>query len=84
MSLPNLAWMDDALCAQVGGDSWFPALNGGAYAEAVRQATAICTSCPVTDQCEAHQGRVQADLSHPDRHGIWAGISPEQRRKAAA
>lgn len=65
-------WMDDAVCAQVGNDLWFPE-KGGSTAEAKR----ICGTCPVAAQC------LEYALARNERFGLWGGKSERERRKIA-
>lgn len=60
-------WMNDALCAQVGGDLWFPPQGG--YC---REAHAICDRCPVKAACL--QYGIDNDLT-----GTWGGTSERER-----
>lgn len=74
-----LAWQDRALCAQVGGDLWFPE-KGGTTIHAKR----ICAACPVARQC---LDQALALPAAEDRDGIYGGKSVLERRalrKAAA
>lgn len=66
-------WMNDALCAQVGGasDLWFPE-KGGYNAEA----HAICGRCPVREVCL--QYALENDLA-----GVWGGTSERTRHVMA-
>lgn len=62
-------WRDDALCAQVGPDLFFPPLGSSA-----RPARAICKACPVRLRC------LDWSLSlEDDEFGILAGLSPSER-----
>ena len=65
-------WMDDALCTEVGGEVWFP--EKGDHGEAAR-AKAICNRCDVTTQC------LDYALRNHEKHGIFGGLSPDQRRR---
>ena len=40
------AWYEDAVCASVGGDFWFPEKGGDSGKEAKK----VCASCPVASQ----------------------------------
>ena len=64
-------WMDDALCTQFHGCSWFPEVG-----ESGRAAKAVCAQCPVRLQCL----RLAVD-SPVVLEGIWGGLSERQRRK---
>ncbi|ADG98799.1 transcription factor WhiB [Segniliparus rotundus DSM 44985] len=67
-------WTEHALCAQVGGDAWFP--EPGDSAPKARQ---ICQQCPVKRECLAWA------VANDERDGVWGGIcfaSPLNRIKA--
>lgn len=63
-------WVKGALCAQVGGDFWFPENNENPY-----DAKRICKACPVINECLAYA------LRNDERDGVWGGTSPNDRRK---
>ena len=72
-------WTEEALCAEIGGDIFFPKKGGS-----TREAKAICAQCPVRQECldyaldyESHN-HPGADTRHP--HGIWGGLSERERR----
>lgn len=64
------AWMDDALCAQVGTDLFFPT-KGEQSADAKR----VCTGCPVRSEC------LEYALADEDLFGVWGGTSQLERRR---
>ena len=64
------SWFSDAVCAQVGGDAWFPELGGDP-----RPAQRICRTCPVIDEC------LDYALKNNFRHGVYGGLTGTQRRK---
>ena len=59
-------WRDRALCAQIGGDIWFPEKGGDSGVAAKR----VCRACPVTAECLAYA------LEMGEEHGVWGGMSP--------
>ena len=63
------AWMVDALCAQTDPDTFHPAPG-----ESLRSAKSVCVACPVRAECLTHA------LAHNERHGVWGGTSPRERR----
>lgn len=69
-------WAVDALCAQIGGDFWFPDKDGTGEPgqNHARQAKKICAACPVRNQCLAYA------IDHDERYGIWGGLSERERR----
>lgn len=63
-----MAWADQALCAQVDQDLFFP--DQGQPTEPAKQ---VCSLCPVIAKCLAHA------LQRGERHGVWGGLSASQR-----
>ena len=67
------AWHAEALCRgtmkQPGYVQFF--IDTG---ENSRQQRAICARCPVQEKCR------QDAIDHGDKHGVWGGTSPRQRR----
>ena len=72
LPLPEMPgdWARDALCAQVGGDEWFPEKGSSS-----REARAVCARCPVRNECLAFA------LEHDERFGMWGGLTPRERRR---
>lgn len=68
------AWMEQALCAQVDPDLWFP--DKGA---AATQARKICGRCPVRQECLDY-ALSGADTWGGMSNGIWGGLTARQRR----
>lgn len=64
------AWMDRALCAEVGGDLWHPEMG-----ESSREAKMVCRGCPVRGEC------LEYALDTNQDHGIWGGTSHQERRR---
>jgi hypothetical protein len=56
-------WEQDAACAGVGGDWWFPD-----PADDIDSALRICRDCPVRVSCLAHA------LVTAEEDGIWGGV----------
>jgi WhiB family transcriptional regulator, redox-sensing transcriptional regulator len=63
----DLGWHEDAACAEIGTDMFFPEKGG-----ATRPAKRICRSCGVRPECLAYA------LRNGER-GIWGGTSEEER-----
>lgn len=64
-------WRAGALCAQIGGDMFFPPKGGSD-----RSAKIICAMCDVRIQCLKW-----ALDNHEIYEGIYGGLNPGQRRK---
>lgn len=70
---PPPAWTADALCAQIGGDAWFPGPN---QAAAAQEAKRLCQQCPVIEECLSAALAVPFDYDY----GIWGGTGRIERR----
>jgi WhiB family transcriptional regulator, redox-sensing transcriptional regulator len=69
-------WRERALCAQVGGEAWFPEKG-----QPARPSKKICAACPVAVQC------LEWTLTLPkgdDQFGIIAGLSVAERNRLRA
>ena len=63
-------WAELALCAQVGGDLWFPEKG-----EPTRNPKRVCRACEVRAEC------LDYALEHGIRDGVWGGLSDRERRR---
>ncbi|CAL9651753.1 WhiB family transcriptional regulator [Streptomyces sp. enrichment culture] len=68
ITTPDLAWQEEALCAQTGGDFFFPEPGSS-----VRDAKRICALCPIRSAC------LDFALSNDERFGVWGGLSERER-----
>lgn len=63
-------WQELALCAQTDPDIFFPEKGGS-----TTPATSVCTACEVQAEC------LEYAISNDIRHGIWGGMSDNDRRR---
>lgn len=63
-------WMREGLCAEVGGDYWFPAKG-----EPSAIAKSICADCPVAAAC------LEYAITNRLDDGIWGGLGPVERAR---
>lgn len=70
ITIPVPEWTLDAICAQIGGDAWYPEKGGNPG-----HIKAVCTGCPVRSQC------LDYALENGEAFGIWGGLTAKQRRK---
>ena len=70
LSIPDLPWMVDALCAQTDPEAFFPEKGGS-----TREAKRVCLTCEVRGDC------LEYALGNDERFGIWGGMSERERRK---
>lgn len=61
-------WMDDAACAELPPDDWFP--DHGDHWTAAR-AIDVCQGCAVRELC--------AEFGMGEIHGIYGGLTPRAR-----
>ena len=66
----ELYWQERALCAQTDPDIFFPEKGGS-----TTPATSVCAACDVQAQC------LEYAITHDIRHGIWGGMSDNDRRR---
>ena len=66
----DLEWQTDALCAQTGGDYFFPEKG-----EPTADAKKTCAACDVREQCDDYRKRT----GHA--YGVFAGKSPKTETK---
>lgn len=66
-------WFADAACSGVGWDLFFPEAGDSA-----RDAKRLCRGCAVRNDC------LQWALEHGERHGVWGGLSPDERDRLHA
>jgi WhiB family transcriptional regulator, redox-sensing transcriptional regulator len=66
----DLAWQEQALCAQTDPEAFFPEKGGS-----TREAKRICVGCEVKAEC------LEYALASDERFGIWGGLSERERRR---
>ena len=66
----ELAWQEQALCAQTDPEAFFPEKGGS-----TREAKRVCLACEVRTQC------LDYALANDERFGIWGGLSERERRR---
>ena len=66
----ELAWQEEALCAQTDPEAFFPEKGGS-----TREAKRICVGCDVKAEC------LEYALASDERFGIWGGLSERERRR---
>lgn len=69
-------WYDDAACAGLWPELFFPDGRGREAGQAIKEAVAICKTCPVRDACLTYA--LEAEWI---TEGIWGGTTENERRK---
>ena len=69
-------WVDDALCADMDPELWFPTTVSERRGDPYREARAVCARCTVRDACLADALRVDAEHG---AHGMRGMLTPAQR-----
>lgn len=69
---PRESWMDDGLCAQIGGTFWDSPDNDVRGGTSYKVARRVCLTCPVVDPCAIY------GVAH-ETEGMWGGLSPMER-----
>jgi WhiB family redox-sensing transcriptional regulator len=68
-------WRERAACRNEDPELWFPTGTDGPALLQIVEAKAVCVACPVVTQCLTYA------LQHGLDDGIWAGLTPEERRE---
>ncbi|GAA2990404.1 hypothetical protein GCM10017559_08020 [Streptosporangium longisporum] len=71
----RMSWDKDAACRRESKELMFP-LSYAAENPQVREAKAVCRSCPITSACLAYA------LERGEPEGIWGGQTPQERRRS--
>jgi len=73
----SAVWMEHAACRNPLYDPewWWPVSNADPNTP---RAVLVCRACPVRDLCLDHA------IQHDERHGVWGGLMPEDRRRIKA
>ena len=69
-----MTWQHRAACAGESTDLFFPIGTSGPAVLQAQDAKRICAACPVTITC------LQWALSSGIEHGVWGGLTEEERR----
>jgi WhiB family redox-sensing transcriptional regulator len=75
--LSDEPWMAEGACRGSDVDVFFPPFGGDAASFADR-AKAVCRTCPVIHLC------LEFALRENERHGVWGGTTPKERRRMRA
>lgn len=73
-------WRDRAACRGKPTEWWFPSDDGegpGYLTGLIRRGKQVCARCDVRDACLAYA------LANHERHGVWGGLTPTERRHEA-
>lgn len=68
-------WRESAACRFAEPKTFFPAGDSDADLETVKQAMAMCRTCPVREDC------LLFALETKQVDGIWGGTTEEERRR---
>lgn len=65
-------WKQDAVCAQVGTEAFFPAMG---ESDATRRARQMCLGCDVLERCRTYATDTVKTA------GVWGGTTPPERQR---
>ncbi|MFJ3213833.1 WhiB family transcriptional regulator [Streptomyces flaveolus] len=71
----NPNWRARAACRTEDPDLFFPVGNTGPALYQIEEAKAVCRRCPVMERC------LQWALDSGQEHGVWGGLSEDDRRR---
>lgn len=66
--------MNRAACKREDPELFFPISYTAGFAPQIAQARAVCRPCPVRSEC------LEGALERAEADGIWAGLTPAERR----
>ena len=69
------SWQEAASCRQHEPDLFFPIGSTGPAVDQISVAKAICTACPVREECLTYA------LESNQEAGIWGGYAEDERRR---
>ena len=69
-------WRERSACLDEDPELFFPVGNSGPAVLRIEEAKTVCRRCPVMEQCR------QWALETGQDHGVWGGLSEEERRAA--
>lgn len=72
------SWWDLAACRTADPELFFPISSTGSALTEVARAKAVCMSCAIRGRC------LDFALRTRQSHGVWGGLSEEERRARAA
>jgi WhiB family redox-sensing transcriptional regulator len=67
-------WISAAACIGWDPELFFPVGSSGPALEQIAEAKAVCTTCPVRDDC------LEWSLATFQDAGVWGGLDEEERR----
>ncbi|MFI8966951.1 WhiB family transcriptional regulator [Streptomyces sp. NPDC053493] len=67
-------WRHNAVCRDEDPELFFPIGNTGLALLQINEAKAVCTRCPVIEQC------LQWAMASGQDDGVWGGLSEDERR----
>jgi WhiB family transcriptional regulator, redox-sensing transcriptional regulator len=70
---PNESWRAMAACRGMDTDLFYPEGRGRALRLREEIARQVCAECPVARECR------QSAAEHPERYGIWGGLTEGER-----
>lgn len=73
--MSDIEWMDQAVCASIGSDPFYPPPDSNAAIAAVGMS--ICEGCPVRVECLEY---ALANYNAATDFGIWGGTTVMTRR----
>lgn len=76
-------WREEAACASVDAELFFPGKDdeekSAATAAAWAVARSVCTECPVRRECLDMAMAYETGFGFASRHGMYGGLTPRQR-----
>ncbi|MFV2179521.1 WhiB family transcriptional regulator [Actinomadura sp. LOL_016] len=78
MSTPDWEWAESASCRSLDPELFFPVGGEAVYRTRIEAVREVCAACPAERPC------LEWALTSGEPHGIWAGTTPDERRRIRA
>ncbi|MFI0353275.1 WhiB family transcriptional regulator [Actinomadura sp. 9N407] len=78
MTKTTLNWEESTSCRSLDPDLFFPVAGESVYTTQIAAIRRICAACPAASPC------LEWALSTGEPDGIWAGTTPDERRRLRA
>jgi WhiB family redox-sensing transcriptional regulator len=78
VALPERSWRSEAACRSLPPELFFPAGRTGPAVDVAGAAKAVCSACPVTEDC------LHYALDTNQEYGVWGGTTEDERRPLRA
>jgi len=77
-------WHARAACAGLPTEMFFPTNLRSGQRHDWGPAREVCIGCPAREECLEHAMRIERSAWRTHRHGMWGGLTPDERHRLEA